>query len=1049
MKNAKKIGIVLLVAALIAIGVASLFIVNAAEYTGTVEKLSSLVDAVAKAKTAAEKDVALVAVEDYLKAKPVDPAEEGYDAAIASFKDAKIATVKAYLAEMEDGTNVEKIAANKGAEKWLKATFPTAEDKATDVYTELFAELHAANVATANALYSAVNTTALSKELGDNTTAVANGAYKFFASFCSSASFDTLASDYADVANKVAELTEIYEEMTEKRYQDLIAQGRLTDYDAKVAYHNDFDTVSSSPSMSNYKAVEKETGLALNNFYGRETQVLLDGSQNVYWSVRINGGVTTKGGTSHPSTYVNLSYPGTVDKFVLEFDITTFDTLPEKGIQLQAKSGCTWGYILPNGDFGDNNQNPLVPGVIAPGKWTHLTFICDMENIHASKLYIDYCYATDLDLDPGNKQYTPESLRIGNTGSSYGSFALDNINVVFGGSFFDPNYVNKMDDINKFIYLSAYMQRTGLDERFITVPDCIEAYEKATELCSFYAYKDPDSGEISYTGTVDVIKDPELKALLIKSIESYFAYDPTYIITEYKKANLGVYKQMIDELLALDKAPTSASIAARNSQLLAISNFVNANGTYIYEEVDDTIGYNYDDLKAKFAAESTRVTQDEAIMNFISAMNGFESAVSATLLQAKYDNASDLLAEGLNTEFLSDSGYEDFQRHYNITYPNAPAKIAQARSNANTKSLMASITYLLETYPTEADWKLVYIENPTTPEEIANNERYEFVEAYVSIIRGKIKGGNYNKDYVSADGVSISLSLQKFAPMDEYYYSILQLKHAEALSSQLKVFATTDSYIEKKGIIAYVQSYLESEDVDFVVRFTCENELCTALGKAFEGSVDDVAAPACPVCGEKVESYTLASPVAALDGILKTYAAYEAELEPQIDNYDELLNQNTIYFVNLVKKFDTAITFVDKIALLNEAMPYYYVMNINSDEVVEAIAKYDALQAELGVVEQSSKEFIANVILLSTAEEEDLYYMYLVDSATLRSKVDASIEGVEEALEIFDAAYDEYNNKIETANSEIKAAGSQLGTISANSGITAVLSAILRWLFSF
>ena len=133
-------------------------------------------------------------------------------------------------------------------------------------------------------------------------------------------------------------------------------------------------------------------------------------------------------------------------------------------------------------------------------------------------------------------------------------------------------------------------------------------------------------------------------------------------------------------------------------------------------------------------------------------------------------------------------------------------------------------------------------------------------------------------------------------------------------------------------------------------------------------------------------------------------------------------------------------------------MPYYYSMNISSAEVEAAIAKYDALAAELAVVQQDSKSFIERVLLLPAVLEDegiDAYYATLVAAATLRDKVDTSIEGVSGAIESFDTALAEYEAVTKTVNSEIKESGSVIGAFGANCGFTAILSVVMKQLFNF
>ena len=1156
MKNAKKIGLAILLVAVLAVGVVIAVFANTVNYTGTVEKLTSLVQTAADADEIDAKEKALTEVEKYLTSKPVDPESEGYADAMEAYKAAKIGMIELYSAAVESGEISLYKTRNycKESDKWFKSIYKTEEDKADGQYETVFATIHDTNVLAAGKLFDAVDQAALKLTKTTTATAEADGAYKAFKTFAANRIFDTESGDFATIKANAEALTLVYTEAVAKRYYNITSEARMTDYTAKTAYNNDFEGAKTLPTMSNDKGYNPVDGSALNNTRSQVKQTLPDGTTNTYLAIDINGAMN-KGLTGYVSTYCTISFNGTVDKFVMEFDFTSFTELPNSGVLFQCRpsdGSVTWFEIDYNGDILAKDGKILVKNAVVPGEWTHFSIVCEVDNIKQSTLYLDYSYAATINGDPSSYGYAPEQFRIGNLGNSRGQYCMDNVTVKYAASIVDPNFLNRMTDAEKFVYLCDYMQRTGDDEEFITVPDCIDAHKQATDLVSGIGAPDAD-GNMIYGGAITEETDPVKKQALIDAVHSYYEYDPTDIILTYKRSNLAKYKEMIEQLKAIQKLPTSASISNRNKLVSTITSFVSSYSAYIFLPTDDhlpiekgsgtladpyilthganevpaaagwvyfkynaptvgkikfavsgtdvilgygatlegvdavgesfvektisavgeehifavkiadgatiegniainvsfDLGYTYDDLVNDFSSEETRIAQDTAISNFIAAMDGFKLATSATLLQSRYDMAAKLIADGLNTSLASLEGYEKFKTHLEETYVEAPEKIALAISDNNAKLLINYIGYLMTQYPTESDWKLVYVDEPTTPEQIANNEQYKHIESYVKMIRNKISGGAYNPDYIAPDGTTVVMAANKFEEMNEYYYGILQNEHIEVISEQFDKFVATDSYIEKKGIISFIQRYFNAEDVDFTVEFTCANEKCANCGVLYNGKVDDIAHPACNKCGEAVESYRLVSGRAEISAVLKKYTAYEAELAPQEGNYEDLLNQNTVYFVNAVKKFDTAITYVEKLELLNAAMPYYYAMNISNDEVREAIAKYDALAAELAVVQNDSAAFIENVLSLAAIEEKDDYYRMIVAAASLRSGIDASIEGIPEAIVTYEAALAEYNAHIDTANTEIAESGYTLGSFGANSGIAAVLSVILKALFSF
>ena len=260
--------------------------------------------------------------------------------------------------------------------------------------------------------------------------------------------------------------------------------------------------------------------------------------------------------------------------------------------------------------------------------------------------------------------------------------------------------------------------------------------------------------------------------------------------------------------------------------------------------------------------------------------------------------------------------------------------------------------------------------------------------------------GGYDERVAGVDN-----AIQRFKSLNDHYYAILQADIAEEYSTYLDIFANTQSYIEKQGVIAYLERYKLSKEIDYT------NELIIPLETRFQ--------------------------------------AYKAELEYQEGGYEDLLDQNTVYFVNSVKLFGTAKTYTEKKALYDKASEYYYLMNSGDGEVAAAAAKYIALGEELEATESASKEFIKTLDLMKLTESVDVYYEYLVDAVAYYQYVDASIEGVAEAIEDYNTVLAEYTAKVDAANDEILESGVALGSLRANCGLSAIISVVIAKLFNF
>ena len=188
---------------------------------------------------------------------------------------------------------------------------------------------------------------------------------------------------------------------------------------------------------------------------------------------------------------------------------------------------------------------------------------------------------------------------------------------------------------------------------------------------------------------------------------------------------------------------------------------------------------------------------------------------------------------------------------------------------------------------------------------------------------------------------------------------------------------------------------------------------------------------------------------AAIQPLETRFQAYKAELDYQVDGYEYLLNQNSVYFVNTVKLFDTVRTYSEKKALFDVATLYYFQMNAGSAEAAEAAAKYAEMSRELAVIESASVEFVKALELRKLTDGADAKYAYLVDAVANYQYVDSSIEGVAEAIAEYNAVLSEYNAQVEAANKDILQTGVALGSLRANCGLSAIISVVIEALFNF
>lgn len=1055
MKNAKKIGIALLVVLLLVSVVALSSVADEpVAYTGVLGDLNALVDAVPADGTTDAKETALTAAVNYLEKSPVDPTTEGYDAVIVKLKEKMANIAGAYTDESAASTGADvKSAKMTLAEKWAALAFVSEEEIASEAAVALYAKIHTENLVVADLYYQAIeqekiDTPNVTGE-GNVDAALAATQVKRMKNYVADHAFDKTSDAYAEFAARYDAVVAKAEAAKEARRQALLFAAPLDEYGLGVAVNFDFEAGSGTPSLANGTGTDAN-GNSVPHSAKRETEVIgVDANgnpiENTYYTLRW---------MASGNPYLNLSYGAATSGMVIEYDITTFDALPSGGMGYQPYAGSSWMGIKGNGDlYGYNGAKETVPyveGAIVKGEWSHITYIYKPNDRAHCELYLDYVFLGYVHGDTGNKGTVASALRMGNATSSSGSFSIDNVVCTRGTAFRVEDYISTKSAPELFIYYSQYMQDGN-----VTVPNRIQAYEEATKMVGNYVSLDINTGE--------PVRDPETGALTYKplpsdmpvsqevlkaAVEKYFEYDAQTIIHEYKSMNLVTLRGMIDVLATYVHAPTSASISERNAKMTEINNFILLSGEYILDDSADTnpekADYNY--CMEVLSEYGSRVAMDTLIYDFTNAMTAFRNASSSAMLASKYQEAQDILAEGVDLGLRYEAGYELFLDLYDNEFMNAEKKMESTRLRDNARRFVNSVNYILEIYPTtaawkispvvraEADWRLADIEalndkygasvvapalewtdaaiadfNESleydllvgwTDDQIAsNNATYEYLFKYAQVIRSYAAAG-LDENY---DGYA--QAAEKATDYLAYYYNLLQSAHADVIREQLDLFAASGSFIEKQGILSYIDRYMVENNVD-------------------EG-------------------------FAQIAELLIRYNAYKNELPPQEGDYAELLEQNTVYFINLSKQFASALTYAEKREIYDLATPYYYAMNVGSEEAQAAVALYDALTAELKAVEDASAGLIETVMLIPTATDADTYFAYLVEAALYYRRADASIEGVSEAIEVYTAARDAYNLKVNTDNAQLIECGDALGSLRANCGLSAIISVIIAKLYSF
>ena len=251
---------------------------------------------------------------------------------------------------------------------------------------------------------------------------------------------------------------------------------------------------------------------------------------------------------------------------------------------------------------------------------------------------------------------------------------------------------------------------------------------------------------------------------------------------------------------------------------------------------------------------------------------------------------------------------------------------------------------------------------------------YDEVDFYMTIIRDIVSVDNYDPTYPGIDE-----ALGHYDVIDAFFFVLLQEEHKEIIGTQLDKFAASSSYIEKIGICTYLDRYFETNsDIDLTL----------------------------PEIQEFIYRLEM----------------YKAELEIYREDYLELLERNTQYFIDTVNRMSAFTDYADLKPLYDEALSYYYAMNADTEAAKAAVALFDEYDKALLSIETNSELFLA-----SSYDLDLLEYVGVDSEFTILSKCSFYYDYIDvtysQALATRAALYEElaasYNLVADGANASI------------------------------
>ena len=849
------------------------------------------------------------------------------------------------------------------------AAYLATVDPASDGYSDAVASLNAKAIVAARAYLDLVASETV------ESTATNQIALNNFNAFVKLGVLDTETAEYASLMSDAEARIALQEKAKEDNRQAMLAQATLESYGYSTMYDTDFsDGKNPFPTLGNPGSSVVSTNGKLTINYERNSA-----ATNTYVQGSYASGFTSKG-------------------VVIDFDFTTFGNfvggngfhleggghealgdgdaskVSEKWSSGNPKIYASYFRIDASGNLrgADNSSDGakvFLQNTITKGEWLHYTIIFN-NNDFTYSLYCEYEHIATYSAKVHGFHYNLSAIRFAGS-TNTGEWSIDNLQVYQGTALRELGMFDRMSNEEKFVYYTNYYtndESTDILGRYTaqkSVDQLIVNYKNEDG-----SFKPFEQGELS---------TEEYEALLSKvqaAFEKVSGFDNTGFINHLKQSNRDIFIQYVNEALEIKRELNASNIETRKKAVSKIEEFILSTDGI----VDDNEAYKA--AFAKYAQIQRERYADENTLVFNKYMEVYSKIETLTALRKYYKLASEIFNDPsypLDPEDTSLEGFEAFAAAYEL-YANAEKRIESVERDQNSKKII-SCYEIISVY---------------APEEWEAN--YDFINPYVVMIRQTIKD-----DYFNYDHEGIDETIADFAPMDEFFYGLLQEVHIAEISARLDYVYNNDAYIEKMGTLSYITRYLESNDIDF----------------------------------ERPEMATLVT----------NYQTALEELEFRREDYETVLDQNASYFVALVEKMRISNDFNEKRELHAKASGFYFAINANYPGAKDAIAVFDEHTVYFENGEAASNLFLDAVVILRAAQTKEEKYAALVDCYIYSADAVLTYTGVMEAMEYYTAEYDAYNSTATSTIEVIESIGVAVGSVRSNCGVTSIIAVIIKKIF--
>lgn len=591
----------------------------------------------------------------------------------------------------------------------------------------------------------------------------------------------------------------------------------------------------------------------------------------------------------------------------------------------------------------------------------------------------------------------PLRFRIGATAKT-GIVGLDNFIAYQGITVHDPDFISKIESADP----------DGLFKYFVSILTNENGRQSAGS--RLYAYDDIGEYVIKdYYDNGKYTTKTLQNAFLKETVDKYLAYlnnvDNVYsdLVLSAKNENSIAFSEYVAKAALPERTLTNTQ--ERNDKVAVAEEFLASKGTLINRD-----GNTYIDADATLKSLKRAIAADLAANEFIHYMDLFTSSVnygaSISRIESHVKAAAEIYYKSIeNADFTGLKASDATKLNDAITkFVGNPANgelsaeqvIELNTANWNSERFIG-IVDLISTYGVSDE---VFAADDGTIRTLW--------KMALEILRGT--DGVYDADY---EGFAEAEAL--FDQIHAYFWIAIQSEHITAIQTKLDTFNdASNSYIAKAGICKYVEKYVDANEnyIDF------ENETIKAL--------------------------------------LNRNAMYEEQLKSLENDYENLLTQNIIKFVNLISYMQEVDGYANLKVLYDEATDYYYSMDlvydtdgdgVNDVDIDGAVVVYEAIRQYLTDVEQDCATFVAATASLEKAKTKEATYQALVVCYGSLTNYDETYEGAAAAKAIYDAAYAEYTNEANIVIAHIEETSEIVCSTRGNWGFDSIV-AFVRNLFN-